>query len=73
MSRLRKEKNWALNIAARSWSLIFKSWECHSGQATTETKPQLNDLVIRGYLISMKEGVAKKRFGIGFGEGAHRN
>ncbi|MGO9001648.1 MAG: DUF4410 domain-containing protein [Limisphaerales bacterium] len=39
-------------------------------QATTDTKPQLNDLVIRGYLISVKEGDAKKRFGIGFGEGA---
>jgi hypothetical protein len=39
-------------------------------QATTETKPQLNDLVLRGYIISIKEGDAKKRFGIGFGEGA---
>jgi hypothetical protein len=38
--------------------------------ATPDTKPQLNDLVIRGYLISIKEGDAKKRFGIGFGEGA---
>ncbi len=41
-----------------------------AGQASTETKPQLNDLVIRGYLISIKEGDARKRFGIGFGEGA---
>jgi hypothetical protein len=41
-----------------------------AAQATTDTKPQLNDLVIRGYLISIKEGDAKKRFGIGFGEGA---
>ncbi|MFZ0826621.1 MAG: DUF4410 domain-containing protein [Verrucomicrobiia bacterium] len=38
--------------------------------ATTDTKPQLNDLVLRGYIISIKEGDAKKRFGIGFGEGA---
>jgi hypothetical protein len=37
---------------------------------STDTKPQLNDLVIRGYIISIKEGSAKKRFGIGFGEGA---
>jgi len=37
---------------------------------STDTKPQLNDLVIRGYIISLKEGDAKKRFGIGFGEGA---
>jgi hypothetical protein len=39
-------------------------------QASTDTKPQLNDLVLRGYLVSIKEGSAKKRFGIGFGEGA---
>jgi hypothetical protein len=39
-------------------------------RASTDTKPQLNDLVIRGYIISIKEGSAKKRFGIGFGEGA---
>jgi hypothetical protein len=39
-------------------------------RASAETKPQLNDLVIRGYIISIKEGSAKKRFGIGFGEGA---
>ncbi|MGA2788097.1 MAG: DUF4410 domain-containing protein [Verrucomicrobiota bacterium] len=38
--------------------------------ATADAKPQLNDLVIRGYLISVKEGDAKKRFGIGFGAGA---
>jgi len=41
-----------------------------AAQATTDTKPQLNDLMIRGYIISIKEGDAKKRFGIGFGEGA---
>ena len=41
-----------------------------AAQATTDTKPQLNDLVLRGYIISIKEGSAKKRFGIGFGEGA---
>lgn len=41
-----------------------------AAQATADTKPQLNDLVIRGYLISIKEGDARKRFGIGFGEGA---
>jgi hypothetical protein len=39
-------------------------------RASTDTKPQLNDLVIRGYIISIKEGDAKKRFGIGFGAGA---
>ena len=39
-------------------------------RATADTKPQLNDLVIRGYLVSLKEGDARKRFCIGFGKGA---
>jgi len=39
-------------------------------QAAMGTKPQLNDLVIRGYLLSIKEGSAAKRVGIGFGSGA---
>lgn len=34
------------------------------------TKPQVNDLVIRGYLISFNEGSATKRIFIGFGSGA---
>lgn len=32
--------------------------------------PQLNDIVIRGYLLSVKEGSAVKRVAIGFGSGA---
>ena len=39
-------------------------------QAAAGTKPQLNDLVIRGYLLSIKEGSAAKRVAIGFGSGA---
>ena len=42
----------------------------HAWQATPETKPQLNDIVIRGYLLSIKEGSAVKRVAIGFGSGA---
>jgi len=38
--------------------------------AVTGTKPQINDLVIRGYLVSFKEGSAEKRIFIGFGSGA---
>jgi hypothetical protein len=38
--------------------------------ATPEAKPQLNDLVIRGYLISVKEGSEGKRIIIGFGDGS---
>ena len=38
--------------------------------AVQETKPQINDLVIRGYLVSFNEGSAAKRILIGFGSGA---
>ena len=33
------------------------------------TRPQINDLVIRGYLLSVNEGSAAKRVAIGFGAG----
>jgi len=38
--------------------------------ATVETKPQINDLVIHGYLLTIREGSEAKRIGIGFGSGA---
>jgi hypothetical protein len=38
--------------------------------ATAETKPQLNDIVIQGYIISFDEGDATKRVAIGMGQGA---
>jgi len=38
--------------------------------ATAETKPQINDIVIHGYLVSVVEGSEKKRVAIGFGSGA---
>jgi len=41
-----------------------------AGQATAATHPQLNDLVLRGYLLSIEEGSAAKRVTIGFGAGA---
>ncbi len=37
---------------------------------TADTKPQVNDIVIRGYLISVKDGNELKRVTIGFGDGA---
>ena len=40
-----------------------------AARPTAETKPQINDLVIRGSLVSMAEGSGKKRFVIGFGSG----
>jgi len=39
-------------------------------QASTGTKLQINDLVIRGYLLSIQEGSTAKRLAIGFGSGA---
>jgi hypothetical protein len=38
--------------------------------AVTGTTPQINDLVMRGYLISYNAGSAAKRILIGFGSGA---
>ncbi len=38
--------------------------------ATADAKPQLNDLVLRGYFLSVKEGSEGKRVIIGFGDGA---
>jgi hypothetical protein len=35
-----------------------------------QTQPQTNDLVIRGYFISLDEGSATKRIAIGFGSGS---
>jgi len=39
-------------------------------QVTAGVKPQLNDVVLRGYLISIQEGSTLKRVTIGFGAGA---
>lgn len=39
-------------------------------QAMSGTKPQLQDIVIRGYLVSIHEGSAAGRVAIGFGVGA---
>jgi len=38
--------------------------------ATSKTKPQINDIVIHGYLVSVVAGSEKKRIAIGFGSGA---
>ena len=39
-------------------------------RASSHTTPEINDLVIRGYLLSVDEGDATKRVAIGFGSGA---
>jgi Domain of unknown function (DUF4410) len=38
--------------------------------ATSTTAPQINDIVIRGYLVSIDQGSAAKRLTIGFGAGS---
>ena len=37
---------------------------------SSQTTPRINDIVIRGYLLSIDEGSAVKRVAIGFGSGA---
>jgi Domain of unknown function (DUF4410) len=39
-------------------------------RASSRTTPKINDIVIRGYLLSIDEGSATKRVAIGFGSGA---
>ncbi|MBZ0159015.1 MAG: DUF4410 domain-containing protein [bacterium] len=41
-------------------------------RASTQTTPQINDIVIRGYLLSVEEGSRAKRMAIGFGAGKSR-
>jgi hypothetical protein len=38
-------------------------------RASSPTKPRINDILIRGYLLSVQEGSAVKRMAIGFGAG----
>ena len=40
-----------------------------AARASSGTTPQVNDIVIRGYLLSVDEGSATKRVAIGFGSG----
>ena len=39
-------------------------------RASSQTMPEINDIVLRGYLLSIEEGSATKRVAIGFGYGA---
>ena len=39
-------------------------------RASSRTAPQINDILIRGYRLSIQEGSAGKRVAIGFGSGA---
>jgi hypothetical protein len=40
--------------------------------ATRQSRPQINDIVIRGYLLGIEEGSAAKRITIGFGSGGSK-
>lgn len=55
----------AVELVAQIQALGLPAQEVPAG-----TTPQLNDLVIRGYLVSVNEGSAAKRVTIGFGAGA---
>jgi len=48
----------------------IRSMGMNAEHAVEGTKPQINDLVIRGYLVSFRQGSAAKRIFIGFGSGA---
>jgi hypothetical protein len=39
-------------------------------RASSQSTPQINDIVIRGYLLSVREGSTARRVAIGFGAGA---
>jgi len=41
-----------------------------AARASNGTTPAINDLVLRGYLLSIDEGSATKRVAVGFGSGA---
>ena len=49
---------------------LIRSMGLPAEHAMKGTTPQINDLVIRGYLVSFNEGSAVKRIAIGFGSGA---
>jgi Domain of unknown function (DUF4410) len=58
-------------IAARLVEEI-RSMGLPAERASTGTTPQINDILIRGYVLSIEEGSAGKRVAIGFGSGASR-
>ena len=53
------------NLAKRIWDMGLPA-----ARGSRITPVQINDLVIRGYLLSIDEGSAAKRIAIGFGSGS---
>jgi hypothetical protein len=57
-----------ISISAELVSKI-KEMGMPAAVATPDTKPQLNDIVLRGYLVSIEKGGTLARMTIGFGAG----
>src|SRR5882757_4784150 len=57
------------NQIAKELVAQIRSMGMTADTAAKETKPQLNDIVIRGYILSYKERSAAERVIIGFGTG----
>ena len=55
---------------ASQLALQISTMGLNAEEAVPGTTPQINDIVIRGYLLSIKPGSAAKRIIIGFGAGA---
>ena len=55
---------------ASQLALQISTMGLNAMEAVPGTTPQINDIVIRGYLLSIKPGSAAKRIIIGFGAGA---
>ena len=61
-------RQWGVAIAAQLVEEIRKMG-LPAVQASAGTTPQVNDIVVRGYLVSVEKGSTAKRMTIGFGSG----
>lgn len=55
---------------AKQLAALIREMGMPALRATGASRPRINDLVVRGFLVSVEEGSAAKRVGIGFGAGA---
>lgn len=56
-------------LIAQELAAEIREMGLQAQEAGPGTQPQIDDIVIRGYLLSIKEGSAAKRVSIGFGSG----
>jgi len=61
-------REWGVAIAAQLVEEIRKM-DCRRRKSRPGATPKVNDIVIRGYLVSVDKGSALKRMTIGFGSG----